>query len=718
MKTSELMMLDQMFASDVQEEIQIMQDYINNKPPPELKVELDQAKTESNVDDKTSIHHQPDESTEALSAEQPIKSEIKSESFTSNKFGADQEAAAMLPTVLQMLEDSQSSDSKSNLNNNCNSSEDLSGCSTFTIHKEASYTSAVKQESFDIETEITQSVIMKKVPKELAPLELPSTDSPSNAEFSIDYLCSSSNSSPHRKRKQIGDEDENASSSTVSKEPYDEWLCIQKELSMMAEKRIELNAANAAIAATSMDMNRSSVAAPPQRLTTHARDLFYPMHDTPKHDLEHFMSNVAKPTGGHDSPLSELFNTDTLSVAPTSNFDLFTGTSSSSLSIGDKHHTIGVINKCAPRTPEEDWISNQPLQTTSASQDSSKLHWSAGEILSSTSVSPSSPSQFSTNSISTPAKRSTCMEQQSTVFHHDDQSNHRWMMDCAQPTYDFGAVAHTSDLMSGTKRPWSDSMDHMTTTLNTKKMCFNNISATSDRDLLSSPINNHHLQHNTLDQNSLMNHLNNGANHISDGSSFADVLQSLGAGQMCGPNANSNTSLMSNFDDDINRHVQNAIDSILNLHNNEADAMHFPMDPAMASFLAENSPLGAGSHHQQQPHHQQTNNHGLANHSLLMNHHSGGLHVQQQRSGHHGSLATNKRRLHNRMDDISDCLISGGSGADSNGAGGMMMVDSPVSADMTGGGSGPGGMPGTGHGAGEFNIAGGIDEAIKSIITS
>lgn len=722
------MMLDQMFASDVQEEIQLMQDYINNKPPPtEEKVEA--TLTLMKEDIKPDLQHQQHlfSNDSKFKTEHLVKDEIKSEPLAhSHQFHVDLEIDK-LPTVLQMLEDSLSPDSRLNLNNNCSQSESLPG----TMTKETPYQreSGVKLESLDIENEITQSVIIRqnKQMHEITTHAVNEANSPCDgAEFSMDYLCTSSNSSTI-KRKRI-DDDENASSSTTSKEPFDEWMCIQKELSMMADKRIELNSA--------------SVIDGPERLNapTHhrslatGRDMFYSLDETPKHDLEHFIS-ASKIAEGHDSPLSELFNTDSSNYDRRKNAnnridsllesrldDLFTGHSgSSSLVDAQKHQEGGgvVVNKITPRTNDEDWMHNQPLQA-SGSQDSSKLHWSASEILSSTSVSPSSPTQFSANSALASVKRSSCMEQQQPAVFHEENSNHRWIMDCAQPTYDFGSTNNSSELMSGTlKRSWNETMEHLS---NNKKICFNNIGTPSDRDLLSSPSNMshhhlHHNHHNSMDQNSLMNHLNNGANHMSDGSSFADVLQSIGAGQMCGASANSNASIMSNFDDDINRHVQNAIDSILNLQSNEAESMHFPMDPAMASFLAENSPLSGGSHqlHHHQTNHQQTN-HSLTGHSHSMNHH--GMHMQHsvQRSGHMGLM--NKRRMHNRMDDISDCLISGG-GSDSNGAGSMMMVDSPGSSDLVGvEGVGGNVVGGGGNGAGEYNIAGGIDEALKSIITS
>lgn len=742
------MMLDQMFASDVQEEIQHMQDYINNKPQAtEQKVDASQiALANDDIKPDMQLHqHQP----QLVCADpniktEVIKNEIKAEPLTHNHSAYHQSKADTLPTVLQMLEDSLSSDSQTILNNNC--SEAMSA-----------QQDGVKLESFDIESELTQSVIMKKnkhLPA-LDTLNIASNSPIDGAEFSMDYLCSSSNSSTLKPKHNMDDvDDDNASSSTSSKEPYDEWMSIQKELSMMADKRIDMNATSAPTH-VSPDLSgamRSSAPLSIHRPVPSGRDMFYPLADTPKHDLEHFI-NASKSSGGHDSPLSELFNTDSSNFDRRKNAtnridsllesrldDLFTGTASSpSLADLHKHHDSGlVVHKDAPRTPndDDDWIHNTPLQV-GGSQDSSKLHWSASEILSSTSVSPSSPTQFSTNAVSAQVKRSSCMDphQQSTVF-HEDHSNHRWMMDCAaQPTYDYGVSHNSSELMSGgLKRSWTDTLDGINTS---KKMCFNNIGATVDRELLSSPshtINHHglhHNNHNSMDQNSLMNHLNNGAaNHMSDGSSFADVLQSLGAGQMCGANANSNTSLMSNFDDDINRHVQNAIDSILNLQSNENESMHFPLDPAMASFLAENSPLsGSGSgvanhqlNHPHTNHHPPQTSHVQPNHQQhqSMNHQHAGAHMQHSapRIGHLGAVS--KRRMHNRMDDISDCLISGG-GSDSNGASGMMMVDSPGSADLVGGAvgvGGNGGIAGGGNGAGEFNMTSGIDEAIKSIITS
>ncbi|XP_067616783.1 platelet binding protein GspB isoform X2 [Eurosta solidaginis] len=80
------------------------------------------------------------------------------------------------------------------------------------------------------------------------------------------------------------------------------------------------------------------------------------------------------------------------------------------------------------------------------------------------------------------------------------------------------------------------------------------------------------------------------------------------------------------FDDDISRHVQNAIDSILNLQNSEsADSLNFSLDHSMGSLLGD---------------------------SILDDR-------QQQQVGVNCQDGVVKRRNH-LVDELSDCLISGG----------------------------------------------------------
>ncbi|XP_037951709.1 mucin-17 [Teleopsis dalmanni] len=81
------------------------------------------------------------------------------------------------------------------------------------------------------------------------------------------------------------------------------------------------------------------------------------------------------------------------------------------------------------------------------------------------------------------------------------------------------------------------------------------------------------------------------------------------------------------FDDDISRHVQNAIDSILNLQNSESDSLNFSLDHSMGALLDD---------------------------SLLDDR-------QQVTVALPSCQEAAKRRL--LSDDLSDCLISGGTNA-------------------------------------------------------
>lgn len=80
------------------------------------------------------------------------------------------------------------------------------------------------------------------------------------------------------------------------------------------------------------------------------------------------------------------------------------------------------------------------------------------------------------------------------------------------------------------------------------------------------------------------------------------------------------------------------------------------------------------------------------------------------------SVSGKQRRHLNRMDDLGDCLISGagmGNQADNGG----MMVDSPTSVVMSGGAN----VSGNGMASAtmaDFSCVTGIEEAVKSIMTS
>lgn len=594
--------------------------------------------------------------------------------------------------------------------------------------------SYVKKEcdNFDIETEITPSFIMKKC-------ELSSNahrTSPITSEFPIDYLCSPTEVTVKKKEEEV------ETSSTSTKEPYDEWLCIQKELSIMTDKTEPAESPTGrTVSPVFPPQERSSMFL--QTITDRnspknevdLRDLFAPS----SHSL-HLKSDL---NASQNSPLSELFNTDNIQTAHNNHHHhhhlalnnksvetrleamfgdgsdleksndlvesrldaLFHGSPSTPSPIDDHHQDM------LPASP--DWMHHAPHQHSVGQLSTNHLNNKRGfnDLMSVNSPSPASPSLFSS------AKRS-CM-----VSSFIEEHGSRWMMD-VQNSYDFTGNTTQQTANEMLKRPWngvggSSSVDmHLE---QPKKMCFNSIGGKStgnhhdiiDRDLLGmsagSPSGHHQHQ---LDQNAMM--------HLHADNAF-DVLHGLGGSGVggIGPNHhNHNSNSMSNFDnDDINRHVQNAIDSILNL-NSETDSLHFSLDHTMSSFLAD-SPLGAlggngssgasgtgiggsaggltapGSNHLLHHHH---HHHHMATAAVNASP------LASSRPHHHL-----KRRMHNRLDDISDCLISGGgSGGDSNGAG--MMMGSPSTDAAT---SSVGGV-----GVSDFNIAGGIDEAIKSIITS
>lgn len=495
--------------------------------------------------------------------------------------------------------------------------------------------SNVKKEvdHFDIESEITPNIILRKC-------EPTYRVSPINSDFNIDYVCNTSGSSqtinnPVKKREE-----------DVPKEPYDEWSCIQKELSLMAEKRAEQNRINDIYNQPSLKVN----------VDNHLNDLFIGRTDNLK------LNVVAQ-----NSPLSELFSTgDTVNHHSHMNhnksvehrLDAMFGDDSDLEKSDDLVETrLDALFHGSPISSEHhhshhhqqhnllsnsDYVMHHNQQHLQHNIHSNSIHannkrqWNNnGEMLS-----PSSPPLFS-------SKRS-CM-----VSTFVEEHGNRWMMDCQQQPFDF--IPNSNHDIN--KRLWngdgmSNSIDHIPN----KKMCFNNVNKGHDIDrellsLSSSP--------QPLDNTALMN-----LHQLHNENAFDSLTSSAMGGGSSSTANTSNNSITSNFDDDINRHVQNAIDSILNLQNSETDSLHFSLDQTMNSFLAD-SPLSTS-----------------------------GMTTTSQ----HRTQSAVRQRRNNRLDDISDCLISG------VGAGGDMMMDSPP-------------LPSS-SGNNDFNMASGIDEAIKSIITS
>lgn len=206
-----------------------------------------------------------------------------------------------------------------------------------------------------------------------------------------------------------------------------------------------------------------------------------------------------------------------------------------------------------------------------------------------------------------PSKRSCMMT--STFMETSNSDEHQWMMDCQQATsYDFHIDAEVNKRNGNT---WNGIMNGlscdngcetgnvlMDDMVQKKQSCFNTMSVKTndliERDLLGL---SGHSSPSTLDNaNSVLmqlqqNHMHN-ENVYQTSSSMSGADNSVSQANASGAN-----NIAPNFDDDINQHVQNAIDSILNLQNSESESLHY-LDQTMGSFLAD-SPLTPTLIHQQ-----------------------------------------------------------------------------------------------------------------------
>jgi hypothetical protein len=136
--------------------------------------------------------------------------------------------------------------------------------------------------------------------------------------------------------------------------------------------------------------------------------------------------------------------------------------------------------------------------------------------------------------------------------------------------------------------------------------------------------------------------------------------------------------------DDISRQVQNAIDSILNLQS--SDPLHFDASFLELNAITSSSPNSPMNHVQHHPQSNQHHNQYSSNTSAV--------HQQQQQSHHHqfavqnskmmtsssagsaGAMTKQQQRKYSRMDDIGDCLIGGSNLDDSPSALSLTLSDS------------------------------------------
>lgn len=637
-----------------------------------------------------------------------------------------------------------SNDIKPNLNDNLH--KDLTFDLNFSydsLHTEKTNQNVKKEiEPLDIESEITSNYIMKKneqsdlinnQSQSMAPTttSIPSTNiirepSPINpADF--DYLCGNSaatlqsnaptnqNNSNNRKKDDL-----------ICDKEYDEWFCIQKELSLITEKRPNENIIDGFI-----DGKLS--------VENHFPDLFASDHQTNQHDTLDGKNDLVV---GNHSPLSELFNesivvgsvggvndksvenrlenmfSDSSEFEKTNDLvesrleELFHGSSptQSSTSACDAVTSQLMTNQSYVNSHDTNHSNYMLNQQNSSNQlvgngnnnQTNKRHWcDNGDLM----------PQITTNQLHSSKRPCMMTSYMETTTTNDD---HHWMMECQQTsTYDFMSSGHSNLDGSGNKSVWngtsgcdtnnganvmnglscdgntSDNM-MMNSLHTTKKQCYSSASDKNpvlEHDLLGLSA---HSSSSALDNtNSVLMHLQQ--NHIHGENSYdASSMQA------------NNPNASNNFEDDINRHVQNAIDSILNLQNSDNDALQY-LDQTMGSFLND-GPLSSSSYvnvaHSSATPHMGPNRQNHIMHQTNMHHN----HQQPTHSNHY--MNAHKRR-NNHFDESSDCLISGGRNInDGNASGVDMMIDSPPILDQAN--------------AASANLADfmGIDDPVKSIITS
>lgn len=235
------------------------------------------------------------------------------------------------------------------------------------------------------------------------------------------------------------------------------------------------------------------------------------------------------------------------------------------------------------------------MTTHQESNSPNKRHWpNNGDVL----------SQMNMNQLH-PAKRSCMMSSFMETTNSDD---HQWIMDCQQATsYDFHIDAEVNKRNGAGS--WNGIMNGlacdngienenvmMGSDMDQKKQtCFNAMSVKTndliERDLLGLSA---HSSPSTLDNaNSVLMQLQQ--NHLHNDNVVYQTGGDNGVSQANAANAN---SIAPSFDDDmVNQHVQNAIDSILNLQNSENEPLHY-LDQTMNSYLSD-SPMTPTLIHQQ-----------------------------------------------------------------------------------------------------------------------
>lgn len=253
------------------------------------------------------------------------------------------------------------------------------------------------------------------------------------------------------------------------------------------------------------------------------------------------------------------------------------------------------------------------MLTPQQSTGPNKRHWpNNGDVMN---------TQLSMNQLH-PSKRSCMM---TSFMDSTNSDNHHWIMECHQSSgYDFHIDAGDVNKRNNGST-WNGMMNGLTCDNDCenenvlmgemdqkKQACFDSMSVKAndliERDLLG--LSAHPSPSTTLDdassvlmqqlqQQQQQNHM-----HTENSVSYSSVISNNADNNVTQTNVistNSGNSMGPSFDDvsdDINRHVQNAIDSILNLQNSENESLHY-LDQTMGSFLTDNTCTPNLIHHQQ-----------------------------------------------------------------------------------------------------------------------
>lgn len=534
-QTAELIQIDRLFVADIQNEIAEMQYDITNANTNLNQYAYQHQQTNLNQQSNAIIAQPPPMQTSAI-----IKQQIF-QKINDNYVKKEMSELNDLKNEIKMESDIASIGNTQTLNTQFNNSCSIL-VSNATIKKQEDN---VKKEmdGFDIESEITTSFIMK--------------NNDYNVQTSIPTTVNTSNA-----YVEISDVDKNS-------EPYDEWLCIQKELGYIAKQ----------------DENKSSNHQHSKTMENELSEIF--SDQSPK-SVEKQLDEIFNPPSGkhhhHDvddsSPLSEFFNTD---------------------SMGHHHHHHNQEQQQHHHHHhdhekllfDEDSRNDHQLDKMNSS-DLVETRLEAlfqGTIQHGTSDGNENFISKETNSIDHQNSMNEFMmiaantNTRNKMWNNGERSyDSRWIMDQQHQNFDYDI---TSRLESSLKRSWNGDMDILGQG-NNKKMCFNNQKINTggsscvdlERDILG--LSDTGSPQSLIDHHFQTNLLHNNFDSLTGASSSSSV-----GGHHLHHHLHHNHH-QSNFDDDINRHVQNAIDSILNLQNSDSDSLHFSLDQSISSFLSEN----------------------------------------------------------------------------------------------------------------------------------